>query len=230
MTDVWKHSPYKGVALMIHLALADQANDAGVCWPHLPTIIKKARVSRASGYRALRQMQQDGLLQFDGEEISRASQDHPLILLPIQKPDSSVSPRDKQSHRETRTVSPRDSEARDTSLIEPSVEPSSNRARAVTDVTEFDYWYSHYPKKVGKGAARTAFFKARKKIDMDRLIGATIVYAASRRNQDKRYTLNPATWLNRESWEDEVSLNSRVGVLPDAPMPEWMKRIAKEES
>lgn len=223
LSEVWDHSPYKGSARLVHLALADNANDEGECFPHLPTVIRKSTVSRPVVYRVLRQMMADGLLKYDGEELSRPSRECPFLLQPVSNRDRGVSNRDDP-------VSDRDTEAGYTSYIEPSVEPSVNRPRAVTDVTEFDYWYSHYPKKVGKGAARTAFIKARKKIDMDRLVGATIVYAASRRGQDKRYTLNPTTWLNQERWDDEVSSNSRVGVLPDAPMPEWMKRIAKEES
>ena len=30
-------------------------------------------------------------------------------------------------------------------------------------------------------------------------------------------------------WEDEIQTNSRVGILPDAPMPEWMKKLYGEE-
>lgn len=46
MTLVWDKSPLKGTELLILLALADMANDDGVCWPSYDTIAQRARVSR----------------------------------------------------------------------------------------------------------------------------------------------------------------------------------------
>ena len=42
---VWESSPFKGERLLLHLALADFANDEGECWPAQPTLAKKARCS-----------------------------------------------------------------------------------------------------------------------------------------------------------------------------------------
>jgi len=38
---VWENSPLEGTSLLIHLALADGANDAGVTWPSVQTIATK---------------------------------------------------------------------------------------------------------------------------------------------------------------------------------------------
>ena len=43
MTSVWQFSPFKGTTLLIHLALADHANDEGVCWPSQKSLAEKAR-------------------------------------------------------------------------------------------------------------------------------------------------------------------------------------------
>lgn len=94
--------------------------------------------------------------------------------------------------------------------------------------TSFDAFWEGYPKKVGKGAARAAYVKALRKVEENVLLSACCDYAASRRGKDKQYTLNPATWLNQERWDDEQA-PSRVGVLPDAPMPDWMKALAQKE-
>jgi hypothetical protein len=96
----------------------------------------------------------------------------------------------------------------------PRMEPSS-----------FDAFWEAYPKKVGKGEARRAYAKALRKIEENVILSAVNDYAASRRGQEKRYTANPATWLNQERWEDEVQTNSRVGILPDAPIPEWYQKV-----
>lgn len=45
INEIWTHSPEKGSALLVHLALADYANDDGKCWPSVATIAKKARIT-----------------------------------------------------------------------------------------------------------------------------------------------------------------------------------------
>ena len=74
------------------------------------------------------------------------------------------------------------------------------------DVDGFDEWWEACPKKVGKGAARTAYAKAVKKSDPATLLSgiraASMIW--SRDKTEKRYIPNPATWLNQERWEDET--------------------------
>ena len=49
----WRHSKAKGSDLLVQLALADQANDDGWCWPGQGTISQRTRLSRATVQRAL---------------------------------------------------------------------------------------------------------------------------------------------------------------------------------
>ena len=69
----------------------------------------------------------------------------------------------------------------------------------------FDEWWSTYPKKVGKGQARTAFKRALKKTDPDTLNAKTVALAIYHQEAgtEKRFIPNPATWLNGERWDDE---------------------------
>lgn len=72
---------------------------------------------------------------------------------------------------------------------------------------EFETFWQEYPKKIGKGAAKKAFEKAR-------LGGVTLesLVTAVRRQKcgsqwskdDGQYIPHPATWLNQERWEDEI--------------------------
>lgn len=225
MNHVWDQSPYKGSARLIHLALADNANDDGECFPHLPSIIRKTAVSRPVVYRVLAQMKADGLLEYDGAELSRPSREHPFILRSVSNRDTTVSIWDT-------TVSNRDDRADHTSLIRTTKEPSSNRVTDVTPVTStFDEFWKIYPKRVGKGAARLAFAKALKKADALRLLEGAEQYAASRISADKQFTLNPATWLNQERWDDEMT--TLESSLPDADTSwydELRARRAKKEA
>jgi len=71
----------------------------------------------------------------------------------------------------------------------------------VADLFE-DFWLS-YPRRVGKGSAKKAFAKA-----IETELGETVIAGALRLAQDPnlpaiQYIPYPATWLNREGWNDE---------------------------
>ena len=83
----------------------------------------------------------------------------------------------------------------------PIVPPSRGKADA-----DFDKFWREYPKKVGKGAAKKAFEKARKKASIETLVTAVRRQKCGSQwtKDDGQYIPNPATWLNQERWEDEV--------------------------
>jgi hypothetical protein len=68
----------------------------------------------------------------------------------------------------------------------------------------FEEFWSIYPRRVAKGAARKAFASAiRRGIDPDVIIAGVEMYAVTRAGEPQKYTKHPATWLNHECWEDE---------------------------
>jgi hypothetical protein len=69
------------------------------------------------------------------------------------------------------------------------------------EVEGFEAFWSHYPRKTGKGAARKAFEVACRKADPLVLHVAAGRFAATR--PDPKFTPHPATWLNQERWLDE---------------------------
>jgi hypothetical protein len=70
---------------------------------------------------------------------------------------------------------------------------------------EFDQWYSRYPRKEAKTAARKAFAKARKDVDMDTLMVGLTRYVASVKGRERQYIALPASWLNAGRWEDDYT-------------------------
>lgn len=73
-------------------------------------------------------------------------------------------------------------------------------------MTEFDIFWSIYPRRVGKGEARRALARALKKTDFQ-----TIMDALNAQKQSSQWGKDggafipyPATWLNQERWADEV--------------------------
>lgn len=65
----------------------------------------------------------------------------------------------------------------------------------------FDEFWSIYPEKVGKGAARKAFPLALSKAPLETLIAGVHRYIANK-PADRNYC-HPATWLNEERWDDQ---------------------------
>lgn len=86
------------------------------------------------------------------------------------------------------------------SQLDSSLRFESNvRERSPDD--EFVIWYSKFPHKVGRGAARKAFSAALKKTDLEMLLSGLARYIEAKPS-DRKWC-NPATWLNEERWLDQ---------------------------
>lgn len=82
----------------------------------------------------------------------------------------------------------------------------------------FERFWKAYPKKVGKGAALKAFEKAKVNADLIVVIENAIEQQKKTDQWKKdggQYIPNPATWLNQQRWEDEVTVQS------DKPKPSY---------
>jgi hypothetical protein len=78
-----------------------------------------------------------------------------------------------------------------------------NNERIYSDSeNEFDSFWSHYPKKVDKGAAIRAFRKALKTATATEVIEGAKRYAEDPNLPEKQFIKNPATWLNAEAWNN----------------------------
>ena len=60
MSWVLDHSPYEGKARLVHVVLADHANDDGVCWPSQEKIGKRAGCSTEHVRSTVKQMVAEG--------------------------------------------------------------------------------------------------------------------------------------------------------------------------
>lgn len=60
MTCIWDATDVSGSELLVLLALADHANDAGICWPSLPRIAKRARLSERQTQRVIQKLASEG--------------------------------------------------------------------------------------------------------------------------------------------------------------------------
>src|SRR5690606_38824648 len=95
----------------------------------------------------------------------------------------------------------------------------------------FDEFWSIYPRRVAKGAARKAWPNAVTAAGgVEPILAGARRYAAERDGEDPKFTAHPATWLNRESWADEPTRptrrpSSHRGVDQDRDRPEEVLRL-----
>lgn len=69
----------------------------------------------------------------------------------------------------------------------------------------FEEFWEHYPRKAGKNGkygARAAFDRATKRASPDTIVAAAAALAADPNLPPARYVPYPATWLNRDGWEE----------------------------
>lgn len=87
---------------------------------------------------------------------------------------------------------------------------------------EFEKFWAVFPSKVGKLAAKSAFAKARRRVDFETIMAAVERYA---RKTDDRPWCNPATWLNQGRWEDEPAAQGSAKPQSDQPQVDWLARV-----
>jgi hypothetical protein len=107
--------------------------------------------------------------------------------------------------------------------IDISLPPRASRAPAASDEAFNNFWAA-YPRKVGKGAARTAWAKALKRgADPAAIAAAVPKHAAYWRalGTELRFIPYPATWLNSERFDDQLDT--------PAPTPQQPRQQTYEE-
>ncbi len=74
---------------------------------------------------------------------------------------------------------------------------------------QFDIFWADYPRKTGKGAARTSFAKALKKANFDEISSGLLKHEIQTA-KDPQFIPHPSTWLNQERWADESPKQSNL--------------------
>lgn len=186
---VWESSPYQGDRLLLHLALADYANEEGECWPSQRTLARKARCSERWVREAIGGMIADGWVEIVEQTIGRGGRT--LYRL---KAEATSSLEDK---RGTPEQVKRNSDAS---------APLINRQEPSLSVTDFDAFWQAYPRKVAKGAAQRAWTMLSRRADappIGEILSAVKRYTSA--TTDPRYLCHPATWIRAERWSDEIA-------------------------
>jgi len=192
MSAVWAHSPYRGEALLLHLALADFANDEGTCFPSQRTLARKARCSENYVRVAVKRMISDGFL-----EIIEGSRGRGRSITYQLKPHSPNAHLAKPHSPDRKTP------------FSEKLTPSTNNHKEPPYADEFEKFWEAYPRKIAKGAARKIWkklWRAGTLPPIGELLEAIRAYDQS--VSEKRFIAHPTTWLNGERWLDNLEAKS----------------------
>jgi hypothetical protein len=102
-------------------------------------------------------------------------------------------------------------------------EENKKRIRTPIAPTAFDGFWSAYPRKVGKGAARKAWGKIKPAAELVERMLSTLTWQRTSEQWTKdggKFIPYPATWLNQERWTDEPPVDSSKRT-PDDPKAHW---------
>lgn len=82
-------------------------------------------------------------------------------------------------------------------------ESTKSMSATSADDSDFDRFYGAYPRKIGKRKAHAAYRSAIKRTNADTILAAACQLRDDPNLPDKQFIPHPATWLNRDGWNDE---------------------------
>jgi hypothetical protein len=81
LARVWEYSQRKDGELLVMLALADFSNDVGECWPSIPVLAAKARLTERQTRRILNTLEDAGEIRRTRSDGGRNRRNHYFITL-----------------------------------------------------------------------------------------------------------------------------------------------------
>ena len=187
-------------------------------WPTVKAMVDDDKAKRAKRAEANRQNGKKG-----GRPPADEHQKNPLGFLETQWVSKESTPPSEREEREEKErkkqrknkeeieekelPTPKENVIGDSGRIAATAPPKNPSGMSKKMQADFDAFWSAYPRKVGKGAARKSFVKAMGK-------GVTLQTLLEAIEQQKRckqwnkdgaeYIPHPSTWLNQERWEDVI--------------------------
>lgn len=184
----------------VAISLSDQANDEGLCWPSVGSLMRRTGLSDRAIQQAIQFLEASGFMHLERRE-GRSTK---FYLTPeAYSPPNEVHPEAGSPTPEASSETPE--------RPSPTPEPRSpiiikNRQRTSKEPTlAFERFWDVYPRSVGRSAAIKAWNKSGLDSLADRLIqDVTYRVLNDAAWQKKEFIPHASTYLNQERWTDEV--------------------------
>ena len=207
MTKVWDTQFGSHTQKLVLLALADNANDEGLCWPSVKTIARKCELTEQGVRDQITIFVGAGLIHVEtgGGRRSNRYQFNLNLLddlltgqpgLGVNAVEGCPKPHGGQGSTALGAgVNPVGRNHKGTQ-IESSEKPSP---------AGFEEFWKAYPNRKGKGAAEKSWKKTAG-VPLPDILAAVAAQSKSRQwlKDGGQYIPMPATWLNQKRWLDEV--------------------------
>lgn len=206
---VLQHSKSEGSTRCVLVSIANHVSPDGEGWVYVDRVLQEANCSEHTYRRAIRWAVDNGELvrEFNRGDATKAAPNRrpnsfrfvALGVPNVRGPKLDTPP---ESHPQNEQIRPPKNGTPEPSLfLEPSKEPSTTRVG-------FAEFWSVYPRKEAKGAAKKAWTKAVRRVEPERIVAGALRYRDDP-NRDPGFTAHPSSWLNAERWDDEP-LPSRI--------------------
>lgn len=205
IVNVLHNSKATGRAKLVLIGIANHHSENGA-WPSIATLAKYANASERSVKRDLQELVELGELEIDYQAAPNRGQYktnvYYLTLSGVTDSSSGVTTQvsmgDSSGNSGVTPVGTLNIIKKPNRTIK---EYSDFETRVFDDA--FEEFWSWYPRKTGKGAARKAYEKALKKRNHIALCDAANRLASDPNLPEPQFIPHPATWLNEERWDDE---------------------------
>jgi len=205
---------------------------SGQCTPSLERLARNSGLARRSVVRAVKELREKGWI--DREHVTReggrafaSNHFRPVFERgdlgterSLPRDDAVPTPGDETVPR---VGTKRCAEVGTKRSPEPSKKNQGKGTKSESiDDAAFDRFWSVFPRKVGKGAARSVFQRVVSKAQAtaDELTAGAERYAAATAGKDPEFIAHPKTWLNAERWTDEPVRGRDTGSASHAHRPE----------
>jgi hypothetical protein len=210
---------------LVLLALADNANDGGECFPSMETIARKCDLSEQAVRNWIKEMEDDNWLSVDRSHKLKRSNIY-TIRPPTPLTPNAVDPQPRLPRPPTpltptpNAVDPN----RQGTVKEPSLSSASQEAEAI--------WQA-YPRKAGKKPGLKAIARCLKETPFQELIRATHKFCALWEGEsDKTFCPHAATWFNQERFKEDPSEWTRPhsnGERETKPRNDYEREVPPDE-
>lgn len=218
MNWAWQVKCRSAAEKLVLMALADNADNDGYCWPGNAKTAERCQMSESSVRRHIVALERAGLI----EKVKRRRRKDGTLSVWIYRLTLSKAQDSATAHPQPVGTGAQKSDHICTEICapvnaqEPSVEPSLNpQLTHVSDITQeaeilddseslFITFWRDYPRSEGKQPARRAWAKL-SEIEQRAAVEAVPVHVEHWRRDktERKFIPHAATWLNARRWEDE---------------------------
>ena len=188
--------------------IADHHNsETGDCFPSINRLAVLCEMSRRSVETHITALEDQGLLKRKAQYRDTGGKTANSYLLELtgtlENSDDAQNLRmvcEKSAHGDTQNL-------RMNNLV---INNLGNKPNNIDQL--FEEFWSYYPRKIGKAAAKQSFFTALQKTNANKIIEAARDFGNSMQHQEKQFIPHPRTWLRQERWEDQIEIPEMNGM------------------